>query len=77
VDLSEHSSVERFQNRLPGVLHFHAVDGSEQILEKTKRTILHFLALRTAGRLKLRTAFLDPPIDTETKRVELRSEASD
>jgi hypothetical protein len=77
VDLSEHSDVERFQNRSSGVLHFHTCESSEQLLEKTKRAILHFLALRTADRLKLRTALLDPPIDTATEHVELRSEALD
>ena len=77
VDLSERNDVERFQNRRCDVICLHAVEGSEQILEKSKRAILHFLALRTAGRLKLRTAFIEPPIDTATERVELRSEGLD
>lgn len=77
IDLSRRSDVERCQNRRSGVLCFHAGDGSEQILDKTRTAILHFLALRTAGRLKLRMAFMDPPIDTATEHVELRSEALD
>ena len=69
---AEHVQDPRFN-----VLCVNSDEPSETILEKARKIILHFLALRTESRLELRTVVRDHAIAPEGEPVELRSQGLD